>query len=53
MYEAERWDQRDRRGGPNELYPMTASAGLEATCLELYSEFRNDPERFFVTGPAA
>ena len=38
----------------NELYPNdNLPPGLEATCLELYRQFRRDPERFFVTGPAA
>ena len=38
----------------NELYPNdNPPPDLEATCLELYRQFRRDPERFFVTGPAA
>lgn len=55
MYEAEKvgisaTGEADR----NELYPNEAlPPGLEATCLELYRQFRCDPERFFVTGPAA
>lgn len=38
----------------NELYPNDQiPAGIEKTCLELYREFRKDPEPFFVFGPAA
>ena len=38
----------------NELYPNDQiPAGVEKTCLELYREFRKDPEPFFVLGPAA
>ena len=38
----------------NELYPNdNPPPDLDATCLELYRQFRRDPDRFFVTGPAA
>lgn len=38
----------------NELYPNdNLPAGLEFTCLELYRQFRQDPDRFFASGPAA
>ncbi|MCB0827084.1 MAG: SAM-dependent DNA methyltransferase, partial [Armatimonadetes bacterium] len=37
----------------NELYPNeNLPSGLEATCLELYRQFREDPNPFFVIGPA-
>ncbi len=55
MYEAEKvgitaTGEADR----NELYPNdNPPADLEATCLDLYRQFRRDPDRFFASGPAA
>jgi len=55
MYEAEKvgitaTGEADR----NELYPNdNPPPELEATCLDLYCQFRRDPERFFASGPAA
>ena len=38
----------------NELYPNDRlPSGVEKSCLELYREFRKDPEPFFVRGRAA
>jgi type I restriction enzyme M protein len=38
----------------NELYPNDrVPSGIQKTCLELYREFRKDPQPFFVHGPAA
>jgi type I restriction enzyme M protein len=37
----------------NELYPNDRQPpGCEKTCVELYREFRKNPESFFVNGPA-
>jgi type I restriction enzyme M protein len=37
----------------NELYPNeNVPPGVEQTCLELYREFRRDPEQFFLRGAA-
>ena len=55
MYEAEKVGiTATGEADQNELYPNdNPPPDLEATCLELYRQFRRDPERFFVTGPAA
>ena len=55
MYEAEKVGiSATGEADQNELYPNDRQPpGLETTCLELYRQFRDDPERFFVTGPAA
>ena len=55
MYEAEKVGiSATGEADQNELYPNDRQPpGLEATCLDLYRQFRDDPERFFVTGPAA
>ncbi|MCC5842436.1 MAG: N-6 DNA methylase [Opitutales bacterium] len=38
----------------NELYPNDrVPPGIDKTCLELYRNFREDPQPFFVEGPAA
>jgi type I restriction enzyme M protein len=37
----------------NELYPNDRQPpGCDKTCVELYREFRKNPESFFVSGPA-
>lgn len=37
----------------NELYPNEdVPPGIEKTCLELYREFKRDPEKFFLQGAA-
>jgi type I restriction enzyme M protein len=55
MYEAEKVGiSSTGEADQNELYPSdNLPPGLEATCLELYREFRADPDRFFASGPAA
>jgi type I restriction enzyme M protein len=38
----------------NELFPNdNQPPGLDVTCVELYRQFRTDPDRFFASGPAA
>jgi len=55
MYEAEKVGITSTgEADLNELYPNDRQpAGLEATCLELYRQFRDEPTRFFVGSPAA
>lgn len=55
MYEAEKVGiTATGEADQNELYPNDRQpADLEATCLELYRQFRRDPDRFFASGPAA
>lgn len=55
LYEAEKVGiSATGEAGPNELYPNDRlPPDVEKSCLELYREFRKDPEPFFVNGPAA
>lgn len=55
MYEAEKVGiTATGEADYNELYPNdNAPPGLEKTCLELYQQFRNNPEIFFQTAATA
>lgn len=52
MYEAEKVGiTATGEADQNELYPNEKTPpGLEKTCVELYREFEQDPNRFFVSG---
>ncbi len=54
MYEAEKVGiTATSEADQNELYPNdNQPSGLDKTCVELYREFREDPNRFFLNGPA-